>query len=106
MTDYPEHEKLSALNGKNQTIGEFLEWLNDNGYTICEWQNSGDEDRGYYPVGRSLTSWLSQYFQIDPVKIEQEKRVMLGELRAANDALDRTPAPQPPGSVQRRQAAS
>lgn len=83
MTDYPEHDKLVALDGSNQTIGDFIEWLNDNRYVICEWQNSGDEERGYYPVHRSPASWISQYFQIDPVKIEQEKRAMLDLIRAA-----------------------
>lgn len=98
MTDYPEHDKLQALDGANQTIGEFLEWLNDNRYSICEWQNYGDEDaRGYYPVHRSPQSWIAQYFQIDPVKIEQEKRHMLDLIRQA-DAID------PPGSVQRSHA--
>jgi hypothetical protein len=85
MTDYPEHDKITALGGANQHIGAFIEWLNDNRYTICEWQNAGDEGRGYFPVSRSINSWLYQYFQIDPVKIEQEKRSMLDELRAANE---------------------
>jgi len=87
MTDYPEHERLKALEGKNQTIGEFIEWLSDNRYIICEWHNLGDEDaRGYYPVNRSPQSWIAQYFQIDPAKIEAEKRAMLDIQRALNEA--------------------
>ncbi len=27
MTDYPEHEKLSAIAEESQTIGEFVDWL-------------------------------------------------------------------------------
>ena len=87
---YPEHEKLKALDGQNQIIGQFIEWLNDNRYVICEWQNLGDEDgRGYYPMNRSNNSWIAQYFQIDPAKIEAEKRAMLAAIREMNEEADR-----------------
>lgn len=33
--EYPEHEKLKALNGKNNDIGDFIEHLHSAGYTIC-----------------------------------------------------------------------
>lgn len=39
---YPEHEKLQAISPKSQVIGEFLEWLSRQGYTICRWQDEGN----------------------------------------------------------------
>ena len=27
MSDHPEHDKLTLVRDKSQTIGEFLEWL-------------------------------------------------------------------------------
>lgn len=92
---YPEHTRLSAIHDKSQAIGEFLEWLGDNGYSICEFQEARSIDHpdatdGFYPLHRSIQSWLAQYFQIDPAKIEREKRQMLDEIRALNDDADAT----------------
>lgn len=84
---YPEHTKLQALGGKNQVIGQFIEWLEEKGYIIAEWgTDSPDDDRSehrLYPLGRGPQSYIAEYFQIDPAKIEQEKRAMLTEIRAA-----------------------
>lgn len=33
---YPEHDKLRAVKDKSQTVGEFIEWLGENGFYICE----------------------------------------------------------------------
>src|SRR6266516_6765252 len=37
---YPEHEKLKAVKDASQAIGEFIEWLGENGYHICERQDT------------------------------------------------------------------
>jgi DNA polymerase III epsilon subunit-like protein len=82
---YPEHQKLIALEGKNDTVGQFIEWLADSNYVICEYDQMGR----YHPVSRPITSWLAQYFGIDPAKIEQEKRAMIDLIRAADAEVDR-----------------
>jgi hypothetical protein len=84
---YPEHERQRLVLDKSQAIGEFLEWLtSEQNYVIAEWgggtEETGSEHR-LYPVHRRIESWLAQYFQIDPVKIEAEKRAMLDAMRAA-----------------------
>lgn len=76
---YPEHERLRALDGDNDTIGAFLEWLSEHDYAICEYDQMG----GYHPVGRGIQSWLAQYFNINPAKISAEKDAMLRDIRAA-----------------------
>ena len=35
MSTYPEHEKLRAVKDRSQTIGEFVEWLEDQGTVHC-----------------------------------------------------------------------
>lgn len=40
--EYPEHAKLIALNGQNQIIGQFIEWLHDQGVTPCRWREAGN----------------------------------------------------------------
>ncbi|HEY5785252.1 MAG TPA: hypothetical protein VIT65_10785 [Microlunatus sp.] len=81
---YPEHTKQHAILPQSQAIGEFLEWLtSEHGYVIGEWD--GDD---LHAVFRDPNSWLAQYFQIDPVKIELEKRAMLDAQRALNAQYD------------------
>lgn len=37
MIEYPEHEKLEAVEEQSQACGEFLEWLlSVKGYQVCE----------------------------------------------------------------------
>ena len=44
--DLSEHEKLKAIKPLSQAIGNFIEWLGENGMTICS------EDRSpYRPPG-------------------------------------------------------
>ena len=74
-----EHEKLHRVKDRSQQLGEFLEWLRDHGYEICE--NTGRKYVQYEPVRKNVTQWLAEFFEIDLAKLEEEKEVMLAELR-------------------------
>lgn len=76
-TEYPEHEKLKALGGANQTVGDFIEWLGENGYEIAQRDKYG----GLYWCGKSRDQLISAFFEIDRDKLEAEKRAMLAEIR-------------------------
>lgn len=84
---YPEHERLRALDGANDTVGEFIEWLSEQGYVIAEYgTGQPDDDRSehrLWPVQRGIESWLAQYFNINPAKISAEKDAMLRAMREA-----------------------
>lgn len=91
---YPEHERMAAVKGRSQVIGEFLDWLSGRGTVLAEWSHEtcigadgkervGTEDL-LFPVHRSIQQWLADYFEIDPVLIEKEKRAMIDEIRAPN----------------------
>lgn len=75
--NYPEHDKLKAVCGQSQTIGEFLEWLEyEKKLIICE-HNEGF----YYPTFNKINDLLAEYFGIDQDKIEAEKKAMLQSIR-------------------------
>jgi hypothetical protein len=40
MSKYPEHERMKAVRGESQAIGEFIDWLRseETPYTIAEWE--------------------------------------------------------------------
>lgn len=81
-TNYPEHEKLSAVREQSQAIGEFLD---TSGYTLCEWHDEGAE---FYPVHASIERVLAAYFDINLDEIETEKRQMLDALRKMNEGRE------------------
>lgn len=75
---YPEHEKLAKIKEQSQWLGNFIEWLQSNGYVICQL----DEDENICsPVRRPIESWLAEYFKISLTKLEDEKQQLLSELR-------------------------
>lgn len=72
----PECEKMAKARERgSQAIGEFLEWLQGEGYQIGEW---GDEEM--YPVHKSPEQWIADFFGIDLAKVEQECRLILARL--------------------------
>lgn len=82
MTKYPEHEKLKDLNGANQVVGDFIEWLHGEGLVIAEWANGSE----LMPARRHRDELIADHFAIDRAKLEAEKRAMLDSIRAANTA--------------------
>ena len=90
--NYPEHEKLKKVSDQSQTIGEFIDWLqNEAHYVIGQYKTSKGDREILYPVhalyvrsGLCTDKLLAQYFDIDLQKIEEEKRHMLKEIRDAN----------------------
>lgn len=84
IPDYPEHDKLHKVKDKSQAIGEFLEWLKNEGISLClpqggdYWSEIEDE---YIPISISQIQLLAKYFGVDNQKLEQEKQSMLEEFK-------------------------
>lgn len=83
IKEWPEHEKLQKVKDSSQSIGQFLDWLqNERGVVLSEYKRVNSfGDEGLFPVYKPVECWLYEYFGIDSGKIEQEKRQMLGMLR-------------------------
>lgn len=79
MSNFPEHDKLSAVADQSQAIGEFVDWMaehHDAGFKV--W---AEDNYGYRPVGISIHKLLAEFFEIDDLALENEKRAMLEQLR-------------------------
>lgn len=80
---YPEHEKLSSRKEEHENISEFMEWLEARGFRICE----VDKTRPalYYTtyLEKHPVKILSEYFEVDPKKLDAEKQQMLDELQTS-----------------------
>lgn len=92
----PESNKLLAVAPYSQRIGDFLDWLEGDGWCIAkphDHKASGcDEDnQGFWACGlskdelehdrRSRETILAQFFEINMNKVEQERRALLEAIR-------------------------
>lgn len=77
--DYPECEKLGRVHEQIVTITQFMEWLSSEhvmlGKYLADWAES------FQPISENTDQLLYRYFEIDPQKLEQERRAMLEKLR-------------------------
>jgi len=97
-----EIDKLNSRTDEWNHIYPFIEWLHENRMTIAQWRDPKAEyvsaysgKKGTveelaphllehpYPVGGSIENLLYRYFDVDPVKLEQERRRLLSSLREA-----------------------
>jgi hypothetical protein len=64
MACYPECDKALEVREESQAIGNFLAWLDENHFTICE-RNTGGWTGHYMPTRKSIETLLAKYFWID-----------------------------------------
>lgn len=72
----PECEKLFKVSPQSQIIGAFLEHLKEKGIELAEWHRNS-----LVLVSDSTEDLLSEYFDIDMGKVEEERRALLKYLR-------------------------
>ena len=89
---YPEHDKLMQVKDASQAIGDFLDWARDEKEACLMAYREYDRDerketgmRGdYYPLTGGTEKILAEYFKIDLVRLEKEKRQMIEDCRKAS----------------------
>lgn len=98
MPNYPEHEKLKALQGKNDVVGDFINWLYENNWQIARrhehMDSCGEADKSFpymhqcgYVTGemfrdrRSIETIIAEFFDIDAQRLSEEKDQMVREIQ-------------------------
>ena len=81
MSLLPEHQKLKDLNGANQIVGDFIEWLGDNGMVIAAY-----EDNRLWPVTKSRDNLIAEHFGIDTKRLDAEKQQVLDDFVASQQS--------------------
>jgi hypothetical protein len=86
---YPECEKLNEHRPQMEVIREFLEWASGNGMEFGTWEPGllGQVYDNFNPVNQSIDQYLALYFEIDMVKVEEERRAMLANLNTSNQSV-------------------
>lgn len=77
---YPLHTKLKAHKLERRGMQRMLDWLQANGYSICE--SSGSEVHPYWPTGKRPDELIGGAIGVDPMGLEEEKQQMLDLIRA------------------------
>ena len=79
METYPECEKLKAVAPTSQTIGEFIDWLAEtHGIYLADYQMNTNQ---LYATRKFTTHLLAEFFEIDMVKVEEERRQILKNIK-------------------------
>lgn len=82
MSEYPESERLSKFSDERGAVLEFLEWAEGEGVHLMRWAEKGS--LAYFAEARDTL--IYRWLEIDPDKLEQERRDMLASLRGEDDA--------------------
>lgn len=82
---YPLHEMMSECSEERNTVQNVIDWLDEQGWTICELFKGHADDR-YAPVAHSKEQIIARYFGVDLQAFDDEKRAMLDEFRAASES--------------------
>lgn len=79
----PECERMVQVAPFSNMIGDFLDWLNEQGIRLCEVDPiaSTSDGRHWWPRNERYESLLARYFMIDLDKVEQERRNILAQLQ-------------------------
>lgn len=72
-----EHMKAQADKLHTQAIGDFLDWLGQQGIHLTRSDAHGD----YYPLHTSKTALLAEYAGVDLAACEAERRAILVSIR-------------------------
>lgn len=70
MDKYPEHEKLAALDGANQLVGEVIDWLAETHEVRLPFETE---------------KLIAEFFGLDLEKLEAEQKIMLTILGGDSD---------------------
>lgn len=79
---YPALAKMESVQDESQTIGQFLEWLQENGMVVC---SGADGLRGsqYWPILEGTEALLARFFEVDLKEVEKERRRILDSIQSA-----------------------
>ena len=86
-TKFPNLARMEEVQPLSQAIGEFIDWLSENGMAICKPEDGLRGDR-YFPIMEMPEQLLARHFEVDLNGAERERRQVLAEHNAAMASKD------------------
>lgn len=82
MTKIPTLKKMEEIQPFSQKIGDFLDFMANKGYYMCEFIERDDYDIDIYsPTFLSREQMLAMFFDIDLVEAEKERQALLDSIK-------------------------
>lgn len=81
-SETPQCDRLSEVSEEMDTIRQFVDWLAEQGIHLAE---TSVVSGCSYPVLVTVDYLLNQYYGIDPVALEQERRALLEQARTLSE---------------------
>lgn len=83
---YPEHERLEAIPSEaRNAVARFCDWLGEQDCRLGEYVPyktwTGADEVRFVPVTRSHDELMHAFWEIDKVKLNEEKEAMLRTIR-------------------------
>lgn len=85
MVETPTLDKMLEVKEASHQIGQFLEWLQEEGYVLGKYIDGSDYDPYLVPTYEPIEKLLAKYFDIDLDATEKEKRLILEQLRSSEN---------------------
>lgn len=80
--DTPTLNAMLVCKAESQAIGNFLEWLAENGMWVGKyWRPDGIRDPVGAPILDNTETLLARYFEIDLKAAENEKRAIIANAK-------------------------
>lgn len=82
----PELDKMLVVKEQSQTISEFLDYLDEQEWKICEWDEDGslDGEDMYRDIRITKEQLMADFFGVNLKKCEEERQQILADLRREN----------------------
>jgi hypothetical protein len=77
----PEHDKLQNIQEQSNFVGEFIEWLKTTNRTIATQTFTSYGEPTLKEDRTTINALLAEMFEINLVKLETEKQLMLDSIR-------------------------
>ena len=78
----PELDKLAEVNDEMEVVLDFLRWLTDSDFMICEWSRDEQE---YISSRVNASDLVNNFFDIDQELVEKERQELLAKIREKNE---------------------
>jgi hypothetical protein len=77
----PELDKMHAARADSQPVGEFLEWLSNQGLQICRFNRGIEQYQADY---RTIEQMLADWKGINLTQVETERRAVIAWFQETN----------------------
>lgn len=82
---------MAKLQPYSRKVGEFIDWLSERRVVLAKWNEEEGHNHRLEMIRTPTEQLLADFFGINLVKTEQEKRAILAGIRSVHEAKEPLP---------------